>query len=149
MSHAYAVKLYREKFQPHQKGKIGITLHGNFSEPWDVGDPLDVEAAQRALEFEIAWFADPVYKTGECDYPPNMRTRLGDRLAKFTEEEKKLVLGSSDFYGMNSYTTFYIRHKGTPPHIDDHSGNVDKLDMNKQGVSRGPESDTYWLRTAS
>jgi beta-glucosidase len=146
VSHAYAVKLYRDKFQPTQKGMIGITLHGNYSEPWDVNDPSDVEAAERAREFEIAWYGDPVYKTG--DYPASMRAQLGDRLPSFTTEESALVLGSSDFYGMNSYTTFYVRHKTTPPHIDDHSGNIDKLDTNSAGVSRGPESDTYWLRTA-
>jgi beta-glucosidase len=146
VSHAYAVKLYREEFQAKQKGMIGITLHGNWSEPWDENDPLDQEAAQRAREFEIAWYADPVYKTG--DYPASMRAQLGDRLPKFTSEESKLVLGSSDFYGMNSYTSFFVKHKTTPPHIDDHSGNIEKLDTNKQGVERGPASDTYWLRTA-
>lgn len=146
VSHAYAVKLYHEKFQTEQGGMIGITLHGNYSEPWDEEDPKDVEAAERAREFEIAWYADPVHKTG--DYPASMRAQLGDRLPYFTDEEKKLVLGSSDFYGMNSYTTFFIRHKDTPPELDDHSGNVEKLDTNSKGVSRGPESDTYWLRTA-
>ncbi|KAH8782311.1 glycoside hydrolase family 1 protein [Hyaloscypha sp. PMI_1271] len=145
VSHAYAVELYREKFQPHQKGMIGITLHGNYSEPWDSDDPLDQEAAERAREFEIAWYADPVYNTG--DYPASMRAQLGDRLPHFTAEESKLILGSSDFYGMNSYTTFFVRHLDTPPDINDHSGNIEKLDTNKQGVSRGPESDTYWLRT--
>lgn len=146
VSHAYAVQLYRQKFQPTQKGMIGITLHGNWSEPWDVHDTLDVEAAERAREFEIAWYGDPVYKTG--DYPASMRAQLGSRLPSFTPEESALVLGSSDFYGMNSYTSFYVRHKTTPPHIDDHSGNIDKLDTNAAGISRGPESDTYWLRTA-
>lgn len=133
-----------KNFKSTQKGIIGITLHGNWSEPWDINDPLDVEAAERAREFEIAWYGDPVYKTGE--YPQSMRTQLGDRLPRFTPEEIKLVLGSSDFYGMNSYTSFYVKHKFTPPHIDDHSGNIDKLDTNSEGASRGPESDTYWLR---
>lgn len=146
VSHAHAVKLYRECFQPKQKGSIGITLHGNWSEPWNEQDLLDIEAAERAREFEIAWYADPVYKTG--DYPPSMRAQLGDRLPVFTPEESRLVLGSSDFYGMNSYTSFYVRNKPTKPHVDDHSGNIDKLDTNSNGVSRGPESDTYWLRTS-
>lgn len=146
VSHAYAVQLYRDKYQKKQQGMIGITLHGNYSEPWDVDDPLDVEAAERAREFEIAWFADPVHKTG--DYPASMRAQLGNRLPSFTTEERNLVLGSSDFYGMNSYTTFFVRHRDAEPELNDHSGNVDKLDTNKQGVSRGPESDTYWLRTA-
>ena len=34
-----------------------------------------------------------------------MKEMLGDRLPTFTEEELKVVTGSSDFYGMNTYTT--------------------------------------------
>ena len=69
----------------------------------------DVIAAQHALDFAIGWFADPVYLNG--DYPTWMREVLGDRLPVFTEEEKfgingkGGVKGSSDFYGMNTYTT--------------------------------------------
>ena len=37
-----------------------------------------------------------------------MREILGDRVPNFTEEERQLVLGSSDFYGMNTYTTKLI-----------------------------------------
>jgi beta-glucosidase len=145
VSHGHVVKMYREEFQKKQGGKIGITLHGNWSEPWDVDDPKDVEAAERSRQFEIAWFADPVHGSG--DYPKCMRDQLGDRLPRFTEEERALVKGSSDFYGMNSYSAFYVKHKDTPPHIDDHLGNVDKLDVNSEGKERGPASDTYWLRT--
>ncbi|ESZ95794.1 beta-glucosidase [Sclerotinia borealis F-4128] len=65
-------------------GTIMITLHGNYSEPWNEDDPLDVKAA-------------------ESDCPASMRAQLGDRLPKFTEEEFELILGCSDFYGMNSW----------------------------------------------
>ncbi|RKL26803.1 Beta-glucosidase 1B [Fusarium oxysporum] len=145
VSHAYVADMYKRDFKPTQKGKIMITLHGNWSEPWDVDDPLDQEAAERAREFEIAWFGDPLYKTG--DYPESMREQLGDRLPRFTPEESKLVLGSSEFYGMNSYSAFYVRHRDGPADINDHLGNVEKLDENKKGEWRGPMSDTYWLRT--
>ncbi|KAH7166659.1 glycoside hydrolase superfamily [Fusarium sp. MPI-SDFR-AT-0072] len=145
VSHAYVADMYKREFKPTQNGKIMITLHGNWSEPWDVDDPLDQEAAERAREFEIAWFGDPLYKTG--DYPESMRAQLGDRLPRFTPEESKLVLGSSEFYGMNSYSAFYVRHRDGPADINDHLGNVEKLDENKQGEWRGPMSDTYWLRT--
>lgn len=145
VSHGHVSKMYRKEFQPQQKGTIGITLHGNWSEAWDEEDERDQEAAQRAREFEIAWFADPVYKTG--DYPASMRAQLGDRLPRFTEEESKLVLGSSEFYGMNSYTTFFMKHTTSPPDINDHKGNVEVCDVNKRGVSRGEESDTEWLRS--
>jgi beta-glucosidase len=146
VSHGHVSRLYREEFQPQQKGTIGITLHGNWSEAWDEEDPRDQEAAERAREFEIAWFADPVYKSG--DYPASMRAQLGDRLPRFTPEESKLVLGSSEFYGMNSYTTFFMKHTTTPPDINDHKGNVEIHDENKQGVPRGEESDTEWLRAS-
>ncbi|KAH7075143.1 beta-glucosidase [Paraphoma chrysanthemicola] len=146
VSHARAVKIYREEFKPTQKGVIGITLHGNNSEPWDVNDPLDVEAAERARQFEIAWFADPIYGSGE--YPACMRAQLGDRLPHFTPEQKDLVQGSSDFYGMNTYTTFFVKHRDEEPDVNDHKGNIEKCDANSEGKSRGPESDTYWLRTA-
>ncbi|KAK2760124.1 beta-glucosidase [Colletotrichum kahawae] len=145
VSHAHAAVLYKKEFQPAQQGTIMITLHGNWSEPWDAADPLDVEAAERAREFEIAWFADPLYKTG--DYPASMRAQLGDRLPRFTPEESKLVLGSSEVYGMNSYSAFYVRHRDGPADINEHKGNIEQFDENKQGVPRGPMSDTYWLRT--
>jgi len=38
-----------------------------------------------------------------------MREVLGDRLPEITEEEWKVVKGSSDFYGMNTYTTNLCR----------------------------------------
>ena len=123
----------------------GYAAGGNYSAPWDEDDPEDVEAAERALQFEIAWFADPVYGSG--DYPPCMRKQLGDRLPYFTDEEKALVKGSSDFYGMNSYTTFYVRHRDEAPDINDHKGNITSHDTNKAGISRGAESATPWLRS--
>ncbi|KAF2179760.1 glycoside hydrolase family 1 protein [Zopfia rhizophila CBS 207.26] len=150
VSHGYAVDMYRKEFQPSQKGTIGITLSGNWSEPWDKSDAADRAAAQRALEFEIAWFADPVYGPGKVDYPGCMRKQLGERLPQFTEEEKRLVRGSSEFYGMNTYTSFFVKDNivGGPIPPEDHKGNLRWFNENKDGVSRGEESDTEWLRTA-
>ena len=34
-----------------------------------------------------------------------MKEMLGDRLPRFTPEERAVVTGSSEFYGMNTYTT--------------------------------------------
>lgn len=47
---------------------------------------------------------EPVMKG---DYPQSMKSLVGDRLPKFTEEEKKLLKGSIDFYGINYYRSFY------------------------------------------
>lgn len=45
---------------------------------------------------------DPIYLG---HYPPYLKELLGDRLPDFTAEELAVVKSSSDFYGMNTYTT--------------------------------------------
>jgi len=45
---------------------------------------------------------DPIYLG---HYPDYMRQMLQARLPVFTLEELAVVKGSSDFYGMNTYTT--------------------------------------------
>ena len=102
LAHAKAVALYRENYA-HQNGQIGISNNCDWREPLTNSDE-DKQAAQRALEFFLAWFADPVYKG---DYPAVMKERLKERLPEFTSEEKKMIKGSSDFFGLNHYTTMY------------------------------------------
>lgn len=101
LAHAKAVDCYRKKYQSRQKGKIGITNNCDWREPL-TDSPADIAAAERALEFFLAWFADPIYRG---QYPQSMIDRLGDRLPRFTEVEKEMLLGSSDFFGLNHYTT--------------------------------------------
>jgi beta-glucosidase/6-phospho-beta-glucosidase/beta-galactosidase len=36
-----------------------------------------------------------------------MKERLGDRLPKFSDAEKVMIKGTSDFFGLNHYTTMY------------------------------------------
>ncbi len=102
-AHALAVEKYRSQFQTSQKGVIGITNNCDWREPLTDSD-ADKAAAQRALEFFLGWFADPIYKG---DYPRVMRERLGERLPRFTEKEKALLRNSADFFGLNHYTTMY------------------------------------------
>lgn len=35
LSHAHAVKVYRDEFKPTQGGQIGITLNGDWQMPYD------------------------------------------------------------------------------------------------------------------
>ncbi|KAL2406926.1 Beta-glucosidase 1B [Exophiala dermatitidis] len=143
LAHATAVKIYREQFKPQYAGEIGITLNGDWTEPWDPEDEQDRIACDRKIEFAICWFADPVYFG---HYPESMVKQLGDRLPKFTEEESKLMAGSNDFYGMNHYCANYIRHHDSPADAYDFSGNVDVLMEDKYGNPIGPETQSFWLR---
>lgn len=104
LSHARAVKTYREKFQAKQGGQIGITLNMDWRHPLTEAEG-DKAAAQRALDWQLGWFADPIWKG---DYPESMRKRCGDRLPSFTEEEKQLIKGTSEFFGLNHYSTAYV-----------------------------------------
>ncbi|WPH04842.1 Hypothetical protein R9X50_00773900 [Acrodontium crateriforme] len=143
IAHGAAVKLYREEFKPRHGGIIGITLNGDWTLPFDADSKDDLEACQRKLEFSIAWYADPIY---HGEYPASMRSQLGSRLPSFSPEEKALVHGSNDFYGMNTYCANYIRHRSTPATADDYSGNVDILLSNKAHQPVGPITQSPWLQ---
>lgn len=99
LAHAAAVKLYRSKYLPSQHGKIFITNNMDWREPLTTSQ-ADVSACERALEFQLAWFTDPVY-TGQ--YPESMRTLLGDALPTFTPQQAADLKGSTDVFGLNSY----------------------------------------------
>jgi len=102
-AHAKIVDVYRRKFQGTQRGTIGITNNCDWREP-KTDSAADRAAAQRAHEFFLGWFADPIYR-GE--YPEVMRARLGSRLPEFSDEDRALVRGSSDFFGLNFYGGMY------------------------------------------
>ncbi|KAK6915790.1 Glycoside hydrolase family 1 [Dillenia turbinata] len=53
------------------------------------------------------WFLDPLYYG---DYPDVMRERLGDRLPRFSEDDRELLQNSIDFVGLNHYTSRFIAH---------------------------------------
>lgn len=105
-AHAAAVDVYRGDYQSRQNGQIGISNNCDWREPASDSEK-DKAAAERALEFFLGWFADPIYKGS---YPESMVARLGDRLPKFTDREAGRLKGSSDFFGLNHYTTMYAAH---------------------------------------
>lgn len=98
-SHGKIVDVYRRQFQKTQRGQIGITNNCDWREP-KTDSAADRAAAERGLEFFLGWFADPIYFG---DYPQCMRDAVGDRLPKFSAEDRALILGSSDFFGLNFY----------------------------------------------
>ncbi|KAJ6601188.1 beta-glucosidase [Mycena vulgaris] len=138
LAHAHAVKLYREEFKSKQGGQIGITLNGDWQMPYD-DSPENVEAAQHALDFAIGWFADPVYLG---HYPSYMQQTLGNRLPQFTAAEMAVVKGSSDFYGMNTYTTNLCRAGGD----DEFQGLVDYTFTRPDGSQLGTQAHCAWLQ---
>ncbi|KAL9226160.1 hypothetical protein vseg_002004 [Gypsophila vaccaria] len=106
LSHATAAHIYREKYQTKQGGSIGAVFDVIWYEP-HTNTADNIEAAQRAMDFQLGWFLDPLMFG---DYPRSMKERVGNRLPKFSEAESALIKGSLDFVGINHYTTHYAKN---------------------------------------
>lgn len=102
LAHARGAKVYHDEFQDKQQGKIGITLNADWAEGVE---ERGQDAAARDMAFCLGWFADPIYLG---DYPAVMREACGERLPKFTKAEKAMLKGSSDFLGLNHYSTHMV-----------------------------------------
>eukprot|EP01024_Parvocaulis_polyphysoides_P048989 TRINITY_DN4707_c1_g1_i1.p1 TRINITY_DN4707_c1_g1~~TRINITY_DN4707_c1_g1_i1.p1 ORF type:complete len:565 (-),score=60.07 TRINITY_DN4707_c1_g1_i1:218-1723(-) len=120
LAHACAVALYRQEFQEIQQGQIGITLNSDWFENIDKSS----QASERALEFMLGWFADPIF-LGK--YPQSMVVTLGDSLPPFTAQEREIIKGSSDFFGVNHYSSYAVKLANHEGKGYNHDVGVDKI----------------------
>lgn len=111
-AHAAAVHLYRSKYKALQGGLIGITNNVDWREP-KTPNSADVASSERAVLFGLGWFTDPIFGN-HGDYPPEMRRLYGTRLPEFTAEERNLLKGSADFFGLNHYGTGWVSFHPEP-----------------------------------
>jgi len=88
----------------------------------------------------IGWFADPIYLG---HYPEFMHEMLGERLPQFTEDELEIVKDSSDFYGMNTYTTNLCKAGGD----DEFQGLTEYTFIRPDGTQLGTQAHCAWLQT--
>ncbi|XP_047122275.1 beta-glucosidase 34-like [Schistocerca piceifrons] len=115
-AHAMVYRLYDEQYRSTQNGKVGITLNCDWFVPYDDLEE-SLEAQERVIEFQLDLYANPIYIDG--DYPAVVRERVDNnsraegrprsRLPSFTDEEKRMINGSSDFFGLNSYTASLVK----------------------------------------
>jgi len=144
LSHAAAVHEYRTKYKQEQGGEIGITLNCDWTVPLTESSE-DQAAAQRHLEFQLGWYADPVWFG---DYPQSMRALVGDRLPKFTPEQQEMLRGSHDFFGLNHYTSVFAANVDSE-NVEAGSWDTDQKAAisytDKEGNLIGPVADSPWL----
>ncbi|XP_060119414.1 klotho-like [Heteronotia binoei] len=139
--HAKAWHLYDKEFRKTQKGKISIALQADWAEPACPFSEEDKMAANRVLEFDFGWFAEPIF--GKGDYPDMMRQWPYQRnsrditLPYFSEEEKKVIRGSFDFFALSHYTTVLVDSENEDPEKYDQKLKVQLL------------NDITWLESPS
>ncbi|KAL8166225.1 hypothetical protein V2J09_007724 [Rumex salicifolius] len=143
LAHAFAVAVYRNKYQEKQGGQIGLVLDCEWAEPLSDKSEDQIAAARR-LDFQIGWYLNPIYYG---DYPEVMRDRLGDRLPKFLEEERGLLRNSVDFIGLNHYTTRYIAHSTENPEGHDYYEvqEMERIAEWEEGEMIGEKAASPWL----
>ncbi|KAK7789829.1 hypothetical protein R5R35_007360 [Gryllus longicercus] len=152
LAHARVYHMYDTEYRPTQQGNISITLNTDWVEPAS-DSPEDIAAQDRMLQFNFGWFAHPIFSE-EGDYPQVMRERVAanseaeglprSRLPTFTPEEVAFIRGSSDFLGLNHYTTSIATsgEEGPNPSRDRDRGSVGCQDPT------WPTSASSWLKVA-
>jgi beta-glucosidase len=107
-AHAEAVEVFRQKVKG---GKIGIAHSPAWFEPHDLKDSNDAPTVSRVLDFMLGWHLEP---TTSGDYPQIMKDLLGYRLPQFTAAQKAKLKDSTDFVGLNYYTSTFSNYNEKP-----------------------------------
>lgn len=116
LAHARAYRVYHTEFVKKQNGMVGVANSGDYRYPKDASNLSDHDAAERAMVFQWGWFMDPILIG---DYPLIMKERLGKRLPEFTDSERTEIYGSTDFIGLNYYSSLLASH---PSHEESYGG---------------------------
>ncbi|XP_061089948.1 lactase/phlorizin hydrolase [Conger conger] len=145
-AHATVYHTYDKKYRSAQGGVVSISLNADWMEPEDLDVPREVVAADRAMQFQLGWFAHPIFKNG--DYPDAMKWMVGNkselqglpesRLPVFTEQEKAYIQGTADVFCINAYTTKIVRH--ITPRLNPPSYDYDR-DIGEEEESDSPATD--------
>lgn len=114
----------------------------------DLTRTIGKAAAEEYYTRATLHLAEPVYSG---DYPVLLKKLLGNKLPEFTSEESKLLKGSSDFFGLNHYTSFFVHKRKNPiPDADFRSTflgeDVEETSHGPDGVEIAPEAGLSWVR---
>ncbi|KAI8423152.1 hypothetical protein MSG28_014220, partial [Choristoneura fumiferana] len=157
LAHAKAYHIYNKEFRVLQRGKIGITVDHDW--PMAASDSIDdIDATEDYQAFHLGQYLDPIFRG---DYPHRMVDRVAaaslrqgynsSRLRSFTEEQKDFIKGTTDFVGINHYSSNYVYRNASVvgmyevPSFDDDAeayGNPE-LYITENGFSETLSEDLY------
>ncbi|XP_026729957.1 myrosinase 1-like [Trichoplusia ni] len=155
IAHAKAYYVYDNEFRPTQGGQCGITISVNWFAPYTDSDE-DHFATEIKRQSEWGLYAHPIFSS-EGGFPKEFSQRIAEksaqqgyaksRLPEFTAEEKALVQGSSDFFGVNHYTGYLI--SATQNKVENPVPSMpDDVDAGTIVPEEWPKSASTWLTLA-
>ncbi|CAH2988918.1 unnamed protein product [Chilo suppressalis] len=146
VAHAKTYHIYNNEFKPKYGGVVGMSMSAQWYEP---ESEEQVEAANEAMHFGIGQYAHPIFAK-EGDFPQIMKEKVSaksaaqgyyrSRLVEFTEEEVNMIRGSSDFIGLNHYTT-YLSYRSNVTLEEKQDSDVTSYQPNSW-----PGSASEWLK---
>ncbi|XP_060802158.1 myrosinase 1 isoform X1 [Amyelois transitella] len=154
LAHARAYHIYNDEFRETQNGTIGITISAGFSEPASESEE-DKVAAEEAALFGWGIYAQPIFsETG--DFPSILKEKvaaksaeqgfLRSRLPEFTPEEVEYVRGTSDFFGLNHYSSGYTFRNESVLGIFESPSSDDDLGAGSYVLEEWETSASSWLK---
>lgn len=130
LAHARAYRLYETDFKSSQQGHIAISLAPLLSIPKNPFDPGHAGSAFKSVAFSFGLFADPIFLDG--DYSDQVKEEAGSDLQPLTDQEKAIIKGSSDIFGLNYYDTSSVERdvdvKGQGTLSDEDYPSIDNSD---------------------
>nr|AEW46866.1 seminal fluid protein CSSFP016 [Chilo suppressalis] len=156
IAHAKAYHAYVKDFKPNQNGQCGITISVNWFGPATDSEEDHIMAELRR-QAEWGLYAEPIFSQ-QGGFPKELSERVAEKSAKqgyassrmpsFTDEERDLVRGSFDFFGVNHYTAFLAsaakEHKTYYPVPSPY----DDSDSSTYTPDDWPKSASGWLKLA-
>ncbi|XP_014233582.1 cytosolic beta-glucosidase-like [Trichogramma pretiosum] len=142
-AHALAYHAYDKKYREKQGGQIGIVYGCSYFYNKNKDDNLSDKIA---WEFECGWGVNPIFSSSG-DYPELMKQIVAkrseesglneSRLPSFTREWISKIRGSSDYFGLNHYTSKLVEH-------DDSDESDQKLRLSYD--PKWLDSESTWLK---
>lgn len=154
LAHAKTYRLYDEIYRKDQNGSIGISISCTWYEPASDSND-DQQAAEDARIFDWGQYVHAIF-TKEGDFPEQIKKNVAyksaeqgyakSRLPELSVAEVDLIRGSSDFFGLNSYTSKLVYRDasvegmyGVPSYLDD-------LGVVMVPDPSWPQSQSSWLQ---
>ncbi|XP_045455514.1 myrosinase 1-like [Melitaea cinxia] len=116
LAHARAYHAYNNDFKPNQSGECGITISINWFGPLTDSEE-DQYAAELRRQAEWGIYAEPIFSE-QGGFPKELAEIVArksieqgysrSRLPELSEEERKFIQGTYDFFGINHYTASFV-----------------------------------------